>query len=248
MVELNWTIIIYFVIGLFALSGFFKGWWKEAITTFFLGILVFFLQFPNVAQWVIERFNDGLRFLWEWLPLLFKDFFGIEIAPQLEASHGGTWLVILIVFLALAILIGRAWLPNRIRRAGYYYTYAVTPIGSFFGGLLGGLNGFLIINLVREYLTGSNLPLGEQPTTEIAMSAEESVRLASSGVAIALTELPRFTVLNNLLAWIVIGFGLLIALMALRTRTTIKRLRVADYKRPWGYQRYVIELPPPPKT
>ena len=48
-IEINWSAITYYVIGLFALSGFFRGWWKEAITAFFLGILVFLLRTPDVA-------------------------------------------------------------------------------------------------------------------------------------------------------------------------------------------------------
>ena len=47
--EINFTVLTYFAIGLFALNGLFRGWWKEAISTFFLILLVFLLQQPGVA-------------------------------------------------------------------------------------------------------------------------------------------------------------------------------------------------------
>ena len=37
--QINWMVLTYFVIGLFILNGFFRGWWKEAITLSFLAIL-----------------------------------------------------------------------------------------------------------------------------------------------------------------------------------------------------------------
>ena len=249
MVEINWTIITYFVIGLFALAGFFKGWWKEAITTFFLCILVFFLKFPDIAAWFIDKINDLLQFLWDWLSFFFVDILGIDQVPQFDASDGGTWIIILVLFLALSIIIGRGGLPNQIGRIGRFYIYPVTPTGSFLGGLLGGLNGFLIINLMREYLTGSNLPTGNQLPTEIAAAAGQTVGVASSGVGFTLTDLPTFTALNNPLVWIIIGFGAIIALLTLKNRAIVRRLRIAEYRAPWGYRPYrVVPAPPPPKT
>ncbi len=246
--EVNWSIISYFVIGLFALSGFFRGWWKEAVLTFLLAILVLFLRVPSLAQWVIDRINDVLRVLWAWLPTSLQEFaepfLGVSAgtAPQINAGHSSTWMVILIIFIGLSILIARPILPNYVRGAGTYFTYVVTPMGSFLGGLLGGLNGFLIINLVREYLTGSNLPAGPGPVTEIAVTGGETLRIASSGVAVTITNLPNLINLNNnIVAWAVTGFGLLILLLVLANRTTFKRFRITAYKTPSGYRRYVVK-------
>ena len=71
-------------------------------------------------------------------------------------------------------------LPSGVSNGGYAYT--VRPTGSILGGLLGGLNGFLIINLIREYLDGRNLPGGGLPT-EIASAGGGTVGTASSGLA-----------------------------------------------------------------
>ena len=226
MLALNWTLITFLVVGIFAISGFYKGWWKEAITNFFLTILVFLLMFPDIAQWVINRFNDGLRLLWDLIPATIKGLLGLGVTPQFNASSSGTWIIILLLFLGLAILISRLGLSNRVvLGVTEQIAYTPTSLGSFLGGLLGGLNGFLIINLIQEYITGTFLPESNVPATEIAMASSDTVAVASSGVGIRLTDLPRFTNLDNIWAWLIIGFGVLIALVALKRRS-------------WGYARY----------
>ena len=222
-VEINWTVVTYIIVGLFALSGFFKGWWKEAITTFFIGILIFFLAVPRVAEWFIDTINRIIIFIWDILV-------GAELvtgqAIQLDGSNGGTWLVILLLFIGLAIFISRASLPNVIG-GGAHRTYVVTPLGSILGGLLGGLNGFLILNLARQYLEGSNLPGRGQPATEIAMTGTGSVAIASSGIDFQVIDLPNFTAFNAFLPWMIIAFGILVFFLTWKYRGI-----------PWGYVKY----------
>ncbi|MBN1995680.1 MAG: hypothetical protein JW953_23535 [Anaerolineae bacterium] len=233
-VEINWTVITYFVIGLFALSGFLKGWWKEAITLFFLGSLVFLLKMPEVAQTVIDWLNRILQTVWGWLPLSIQEFLANVLGItsfQIDAGSGMTWLAVLIFVLGLSVLLSRLLLPNHLRTAKTYYTYTVTPLGSFLGGLLGGLNGFLIINLVKEYLDGSNLPTGaEEPATEVAVAGGQTVGIASSGVGLEVIDLPNFTQISHLLTWGIIGFALLLLVLVFRSR-------VFGPKQPFGYQR-----------
>ncbi len=210
-VEINWTLVAYLVVGIFALSGFFKGWWKEAVTTFFLGILIFFLAVPDAAKWFINTINDAIRFTWEQLSKL-------DIATldnyffQLDPSSGQTWLVILLLFIGLAIFISRAGLSSVPQERDVYTAYLLTLPGSVLGTILGGLNGFLIITLVKHYLEGTNLPGSGQLPTEIAMASGGVITAASSGVNIQITGLPGFALFNFLLPWLIIAFGILILL------------------------------------
>jgi len=251
-VEINWTLITYLVVGLFALSGFLKGWWKEAIITLFLAILVFLLRVPGVAEALVDLFNRILTFIWGVLPdsmrIFLTDFFetalGISGAGgviQADATSGQTWLVLLIVFVAVATLIGWATLPNRIDKPKGT-AYMVTPQGSILGGLIGGFNGLLVINLVREYLDGRNLPGGGSSLpSEITMAGGGSVGTASSGVTLQATQLPSFTVLDSFLPWIIILIGLLFLLAVFKNRIDIKtdkdKFRKIEYKPPFGYKR-----------
>jgi hypothetical protein len=225
-VEINWTVVTYIIVGLFALSGFFKGWWKEAITTFFIGILIFFLAVPRAAEWFIDTINRIISFIWD---ILVQAELVTGQAIQLDGRSGGTWLVILLLFIGLAIFISRASLPNVVRGGGAYHTYIVTPLGGILGGLLGGLNGFLILNLARQYLEGSNLPGGGQPAIEIAMTGTSSVAIASSGVDFRVIDLPNFTIFNVFLPWVIIAFSILVLFLTWRYR-----------KIPWGYVKYSV--------
>jgi len=239
MIELNWTLIINCIIGLFALSGFLRGWWKEAITAFFLGVLVFLLWRPEAAEWLIDTINnDILRILWNAFPPSLQEYlmrqWGIDAGGfQIDPGSAQTWLVILILLLGLSIIVSRLLLPNHLRIGGSYNVYVVTPLGRILGGLLGGLNGFLIVNLVREYLDGRNLPPGgSQPITEIT-AAGGSVGIASSGVGLEVIDLPGFVITNNAISWLIVGLGVLLFFFVVSSRMNIRRIRTARW--PLGY-------------
>lgn len=250
--ELNWTVVTYIVVGLFVLNGFYRGWWKEAITTGLLVILVFLLQQPGVAEAFINIINNLLAAIWELLPESLRLFLanilesglGIRTAGgpiQADASQPGTWLLLLVIFVGLAVLFSRLSLPDYGNRAGY----AVTPMGGILGGLVGGLNGFIIINLVREYLDGRSLPAGlGGPSTEIAQSfgGQPIVGMAASGPSIQATELPNLTILDSFVPWVIIVLGFIILIIAIRNRvrlaTTPGGFRRIEYVEPYGYRRY----------
>ena len=214
--EINWTVLTYFIIGLFILNGFFRGWWKEALTTAILVFFVFLLQQTGVAEGFINLINGFLNWFWQILPESFRNFLqdflesglGISTAAddaiQIDPGNPGTWLIFLILFLAVVALISHILLPDHGPGSGY----AVRPIGGVLGGLLGGLNGFIIVNLVREYLDGRNLP-GSTSTfpTEIAQARDGSIAMASPGVSFQAAEVPSFTILDSFLPWVIIAFG-----------------------------------------
>jgi hypothetical protein len=244
MVGINWTVLAWLVIGLFALAGFFKGWWKEAITTIFLGILVFFLQVPDLAQMFVDLINLVISITWQILPDFALDFLetvlGIGIGgatPKIEAGSTQTWLIILTVFIGLAILIGRLSLPGSGRRAAIYSGYVVTLGGSLLGALLGALNGWLIISLVRSYLDGRNLPGGSE-TAAIGMAMPPSDQ-----VVIQAVDVPNATILDGFLPWLFVAIGLVVLLFAIRSRVVIledKGFRRVEYRPPLGYKKSKI--------
>lgn len=214
--EINWTVVTYLVIGLFALAGFFRGWWKEGILTLFLVILLALLQIPQVAEIVINFINRIIEVIWRIRPELFsrifETLFGVSTANnaavQLDPGEAGTWLLVLVVVLVVAILLGNLLVSGR----------GVTVVGSVLGGLLGAFNGFLAVSLVREYLDGRALP-GHQTSlpVELQLQGGAVVGRAAPGFTIQATELPRFTILDSILPWILIGVGILIFVAVIRT-------------------------------
>ncbi len=229
--HVNWTLVTYIFIAFFAISGFFKGWWKEAIITFFLGVLIFLLNTPEITQWIVDLLNS-----------LKTDFFDplFGFTPgsretQIDGSSRNTWIFVLIVFIVLAALISRSSLPNKRGRSASYNAYAVTPLGALLGGLLGALNGFLVINLFREYVDGRNLPASNAPATEIAMAGSGRIGTVSSGVSIQAIDVADFALIDSFLPWAVIAIALLLLVAVLSTKG------LQGDKVPFGYRQTNIE-------
>jgi len=236
VVQLNWTALTWAVIGLFALAGFFKGWWKEAITFGFLAFLLILLKTPSLAAGLIEWVNRFIQFIWGIIPpsLLptLENLFNLQPnqIPVIDAADPGTWVVIMIFFIAMAIIVSRYALPNHGRGAGY----EVRPLGSILGGLLGGLNGAIIMGLLNAYLIGSDLPGG-------GLSAS-AAGVAQSGVSIQPTNIPLVSVTDSYMPLVLGLLGLGILAMALINRVGYARnaegYRRIYTKEPPGYKRY----------
>lgn len=243
--QLNWTIISYIVIGLLAISGYQRGWWKEAITTIFLAFLVVLLVVPDFAQLLIEAVNDVVAFIWSALPSGLKDvissllenLLGLDTSGglfQFNSGDGSAWLVLLVVVLGISVFIGRLGLFDGIRQGRPYSVYVTTPLGRFLGGLLGGINALILLDLVREYLDGRFLP----PSffTELAMTGSPRVQQAAPGaVAARVTDMPSFTFLDSPLAWILIGLSVLLLILV------YKSSRLPKNKVPFGYKKWEIK-------
>lgn len=246
MQEVNWTVLTYFVIGIFALNGLYKGWWREALTTVALAFLVFLLGNPDWAEWLINIINSILATIWGWLPNsvvniiqdILQNGLGIQTgggSPQIDPGNGGNWLMIMLFFILLAAIVARLTLPGHVGRSTKY-TYVASPMGNFLGIIIGGLNGWLVINLVKEYLNGSNLPGG--PPTEVSMSGNAA--MASPGVSFRAAEVPTFTLMDGIMPWIVVGLGVLFLLFILYNRWVFsynKGFVKLNSRDPMGYVR-----------
>lgn len=243
--QIDWTALTLAVIALFAISGFFKGWWREAVTTAFLAFLVFMLQSPSVAEMFIGFINSIIAFIWKIIPNsilpMAENVFGVTSGqvPALDASNPSTWIILLIFFMLAAIIVGRFTL----RSDGGKTRYEPGPIGSLLGGLLGGLNGFIVMGLIREYLSGRNLPGGETAALSsgaVAASGSTTAN-AMSEVTIQAVNIPSFTITDSFLPWVLMLFGAGVLIMALTNRTAVSNkdgYRKVSTKTPYGYKKY----------
>ncbi|HMQ50508.1 MAG TPA: hypothetical protein PKE64_02235 [Anaerolineae bacterium] len=243
--QLNWTIISYIVIGLLAISGYQRGWWKEAVTTFFLVFLVVLLTIPDFAQFLIETINEVVAIIWDLFPQgvkdflsnLFENWLGLDTGDglfQFNSGDGSAWLLLLIVVLGLSVIIGRLGLFDGIRQGRPYSVYVTTPLGRILGGLLGGINALILLDLVREYLDGRFLP----PSffTELAMTGSPQVQQTAPGaVAARVTDIPTFTFLDSPWAWILIGLSLILLIVVFRSR------RLPRNEAPFGYKKWEVK-------
>jgi len=243
--QIDWMMLSYVVIAFFAIIGFFRGWWKEAITTFFLALLVLLLQYPDWARLLIDWINAGIAAIWPYLASLFS-FIDSATVFQLDASRASTWLVILFLLLGLSAFMARLFLPGTTAKAPSKY-YTVTLIGGVLGLFVGGVNGFLFINLVREYLDGRNLPGNTTFPTEITIAGGSASAPAASNLSIQVVNLPNITILDSYIPWLIIGTGLLVLVAVLWSRVKWVTKPGAgskiDYVPPYGYQPFKAEKP-----
>jgi hypothetical protein len=136
VVEIDYTVLGYIIIGLFALVGFFRGWWKEGVTTVLLVLLVVMLTQPQAAVSLINIVNRLLEFI--------KPIVSISLDP----NNRNVYVTTLIVLVTMSYLVGKVGLGG----------YAVAPMGAILGGVLGAVNGFIVSSLVKEYLLGGLSP------------------------------------------------------------------------------------------
>ncbi len=234
--QINWALVSCFIIVFFAISGFSRGWWKEAVTTIILTILVFFLQNPDLAERFINIINGIIAAVWVVIPrsliVGINDFMqtltgsGFGSTPiQFDPTASGTWLTILLIVVAGAILLGRASLGLH-----------PAPLGKLMGVIVGALNGFLVLSLAREYMDGRALPGQAAPPAEITIVSSNSFGPAASSLSLQFTNLPGYTILDSVIPWVLFGGGLLILFAVFKTRVGIASS--ADGKK--------IQTKPPP--
>jgi hypothetical protein len=241
--EVNWTVITYIVIGYFAFAGFSRGWWKEAITTVILVILLLFLQNPTWAETLIDIVNQIIAIIWSFLPSTIRPAVnegltiafaaeGLTATPQIDPSDPETWLVILALLVGAAILIGRLSFANQ-----------PLFLGRVLGAVIGGFNGVLILSLVREYLDGRALPGQVASTSELQLVSGSTFGPPASSVSIQATDLPDLTILDSILPWIAIGLGVVFLFFLITTRFRIATS--ADGRRLQAVPPPLYRMPPP---
>lgn len=218
--QINWTLLTYLIIIYFAVAGFSKGWWREAITTVFLAVLVFLLQNPDLAKTIIDTINSWIAGLWSYIPTGITNvvnngltnFFAITTRSdtpfQLDPGAPSTWFSILIIFMVLSAIIG-----------GLGFKYQPTGLGRLLGIAMGGLNGYILLSIAREYLDGRALPGGEvAAASEVSLVGGSAFGQPASAVAVQAVDLPNITLMDSVIPWIVIALGLLFLFAILNTR------------------------------
>ena len=243
--QIDWTLISFLTLGFFAINGFFRGWWKEAITTAVIVFFMFLLQQPDLAQAIINGVNQVISSAWDLTARIIGSFVEMSsTAPQLDPDDPMTWVVMLVIFLGVAGILGRILLPET-RRAGQFYIAGL--LAKFLGFGLGAVNGFLVLNLVRQYLAGRSLPgqateaaaiaAGQATSGSITVSGGDVIAPASK-IAIEAVGLPAFTIQDNIVPWLVIVGGLIVVAMAIRTRVHLQKSdagRKVGVRSPFGY-------------
>jgi hypothetical protein len=220
IIDINYDTLMIIVIALFALSGFLRGWWREGITTIFLILLVIFLTQPELADDIISFINNLIKTVFDVINNLLESFrseaqalAAAEAEPPivLDPENRSLYILILIAIVLLSYFTSKITLGGRTISFG----------GRIFGGILGAINGFLAVNLVKEFIIGRFI-------TETGLSAQAA---APDTLSVTLSDVPPDTVFTSTSVLLVIGLGIVVLALLLANRLSRSGARV-----PWGYK------------
>jgi len=180
--EIPYDQIMLLVMGLFMFVGATRGWHREFFTTCVLVLLLFFLVNPVLAAPVAEYLGKLLRLI-----LALVQGRGsldpgklIERYETIEAPFdGGNPYLFLVV-----ILVGFVLLSYGTRAGGK----DISALSRILGGMLGLLNGFMVISLIKDYVveyfqreTPALAAAGPPPQLSVAVSGLPSEGLLGRG-------------------------------------------------------------------
>lgn len=224
LIDIDYDTLVIIAIALFALGGFFRGWWREGVSTIFLVLLVVFLTQPELAGTIIEAINKLL----ETIGIIIEARGSLDVQRlsaaastatppiELDPSNRSLYILILIVFAVLSYFTGRYTLSDRMMTTG-------TRI---IGGLLGAFNGFIVVNLVKEYIIGRFFP-------ETGLTAQSA---APSTLSVTVSDVPPENTFTGAPLLLIIGIGLIVLMLVLTQRFKKDR-------NPWGHG--VVRVPKP---
>ncbi len=221
---IDWTVLSIFVIGFFILGGFTRGWWREAVTTAVLAMLVFLLANPDLASTFVGYVNRVLNIIYsifsklmpsgleETINQIAESIFGAPLPIQLDPSSARTWMFILMGALIIAVIISRLAINRE-----------PTLTGKLLGSGLGAINGFLVLSLIREYVDGRALPEGREVAQAAGIEVVGKSNFAQplQTMSVDIVGLPTNTILDNVLPWLIAGMGLLFLFALLKTRVMV---------------------------
>jgi hypothetical protein len=235
-VTVDYIILMWMVVILFGLVGYFRGWWKEGLTTGFLTLLVVLLQFPGLAKWIIDEIlNKLIKLVYIVIVAHSLDIERIaEVAREIgeppikiDPAANETYLVALIGLLVISYIIGKISISKK----------AIGPsfLGSLFGAVFGLLNGFTVISLVREYVVGRYLP---GATDDVVAQAA-----TTTTIALSVGDMPMPSIMEGLAPWLLVSIGAIALFAVLATRWSVERTKVKDVAPP-----LYKKLPEPKKS
>jgi hypothetical protein len=216
-IDIDWDMLLGIFVALFALGGFMQGWWNTAIMTLFLVLLYILITQPELTERIIEIINGFIQIAFEFisnilasLGLMSATTATTATAPSLDPSDRTLYIVALLIIVVFAYFTSKITLGGKTISVG----------ARIFGGILGALNGIIVVNLVKEFILGRFIE-----DTPAAATA-----IAPDTVSITVNQVPT----ENLLAaapLLIVGVGIVVLALVVANRLSRKGRRM-----PWGYK------------
>lgn len=215
--QIDYTLVTYIVIGIFALVGFMRGWWKEAVTTGLLTLLVLVVKRPEAAATVFDFIDKLVVTIWQALQRLREtsdlvaSALPAEEPPVIDGKRQSIYIIILIAAVVASYFFSKIGL-----------TQTMSAGARLIGALLGAYNGYIVLNLLDWFMRG-RLPGVGEVTAAGAPPSE---------VTLTVKNLPATSTLEqDGVVLLILAGGFLVFLVALATSISFARRQPPLYRR-----------------
>jgi ABC-type multidrug transport system fused ATPase/permease subunit len=169
--QIDFAELVSLFMFIFAIVGLMRGWYREGITSLFVAALAVLVWQPGIAREIIDKANALIKLI-----LMFVNS-GFSLQPQtlmtqsvdegllLDPDSYRMYIVITVVMIAVSYIIGETTFKDKM-----------TPLGRLLGGVLGAFNGYVLISLIRQYLTNH--------------FASQGISVQSNQLSVQVTRLP----------------------------------------------------------
>jgi hypothetical protein len=181
--------VLSLVLVIFGIVGMMRGWYREGVTALFVALLAVLVWQPEIGEAIIDWINNFIRFIVAFFRagLTFNtERLTAQAAgtnPPLDPDSYRLWIVITVVLVGVSYAIGEATFNGKM-----------APLGRLLGGIIGAANGFVLISLVKQYLTNY-------------WAAQGRVMAQGGQVAIQMTNVPATSFVS--------GYGIVFVLVIL---------------------------------
>jgi hypothetical protein len=214
LIEIDYQALTFMIVGAFGLVGFFRGWWKEALTTGLLTLLLLMLKVPDIAVRIVGILDRILDTVWDLVQSLSQSSeivaSAVEVGapPDVDPQRYWVYVITLIVLVIASYFIGKTGLTQHGLSAG----------ARLLGAVFGFYNGFAIISMVREFVIGRFLP----GAPEVAASAAPP-----STVSIEVVNMPEGSIVEAPLVFLLIGVGFIVFIFSISSGWRFERAKVS---------------------
>jgi hypothetical protein len=217
MIQVDYNVVAYMIVGVFGLVGFFRGWWKEAVTAGLLTLLLVMLTVPDVATLIVNALNTAVDTVWSFIQSLSQSVSQSSPAvasvaqvgapPSVTPQNYWVYVFILVGLVIASYFLGKVGL-----------TQGLSAGSRLLGGIVGFYNGFVSVSLLREFVIGRYLP---------GASAAAANATPPSTASIQVFNLPQTSLTDRPTVFILIAVGFLLFIIALITGFNVQGVKLS---------------------
>jgi hypothetical protein len=216
-IQIDYTLISYMVIAIFGLVGFMRGWWKEAITSGLLALLLVLLKKPETAAKLVDYIDKIVVFVWGAMQNvrtssdMMAAALPTEEAPVVDPKRYSIYVIILVAAIVASYFFSKIGL-----------TQTMSAGARIIGAGLGIYNGTVVLTLMREFVIGRFLP---------GASEMSAAAVAPASVSLEVTSLPQTSYADAPVVYFLIAGGILVFVVAIFSSVRLGRQQPPLYSR-----------------